>query len=63
MEDILGEVEENDYEILVQRTRGPTKVWDRIDHFEESDKYAFFNKLRMYKKTANIFLWSQFLIL
>lgn len=53
--DILGDIED-DFEILVPRTRGPTKNRDRIDHFANWDELDFFDRFRMHKRTANIVL-------
>lgn len=54
--EILEEIEEEDLEIQVPRTRGPTKIRDRINHFYKWDDTEFFERFRMRKETAHTVL-------
>jgi hypothetical protein len=54
--EVLEDVDENDFNIQVPRTRGPTKVRVRVNHFEAWDESDFFDRFRMHKRTANIVL-------
>jgi hypothetical protein len=56
--EILNECEEEDFDLVMPRTRGPTKVRDRVDHFTKWDELEFFDRFRMHKRTANIVLES-----
>jgi hypothetical protein len=54
--EVLDDINDEDFEILLPRTRGPTKIRDRIDHFEKWDEMEFFERFRMHKRTANVVL-------
>lgn len=50
--DVLNELEDEDFFVELPRTRGPTKIRTRIDHFEMFDEIDFFDRFRMHKRTA-----------
>jgi hypothetical protein len=54
--DMLEDVGEEDYYNRIPRTRGPTKIRDRINHFDKWDGMEFFERFRMSKDTAHLVL-------
>lgn len=55
MEEILCILDEID-DVLMPRTRGPTKVRIRIDNFQKWDELELFERFRLHKIIAKIVL-------